>query len=282
MPTRTSRAAVHPASSTKKRWSPVASTEPAGVEMRYSQRVRCRCTLVIEPVRCTSGCSSQHATAVPADSVSIGDGPRVVHTGVPGGKQGSVSVSLASIMRLAVSLISFRRVSSLETCLARVSSTFSWETFRSKANMATAADLVERRFDRPVPDQLWVTDITEHPTREGKVSCCVVLDVFSHRVVGWAIDGHQATPLVTNALGMASHHRNPLPDQTVIHGDHGLQSTSWAFTQRAKDAGLLPSMGTIGDADDNAVIEPFWAPHADRIAGSPAMEHPHRARQRDP
>jgi putative transposase len=133
------------------------------------------------------------------------------------------------------------------------------KTFRSKANIATAADLVERRFDRPAPDQLWVTDITEHPTREGKVYCCVVLDLFSRRVVGWAIDSHQATPLVTNALGMAITNRNPGPDQTVIHSDHGSQYTSWAFTQRAKDSGLLPSMGTIGDAYDNAVIESFWA-----------------------
>jgi putative transposase len=131
--------------------------------------------------------------------------------------------------------------------------------FRSKANIATTADLVERRFDRPAPDQLWVTDITEHPTREGKVYCCVVLDVFSRRVVGWSIDSHQATPLVTNALGMAITNRTPIPDQTVIHSDHGSQYTSWAFTQRAKESGLLPSMGTIGDAYDNAVIESFWA-----------------------
>ena len=91
--------------------------------------------------------------------------------------------------------------------------------FRSKANIVTTADLVERRFDRPAPDQLWVTDITEHPTREGKLYCCVVLDVFSRRVVGWSIDSHQATPLVTNALGMAINHRNPGPEQTVIHSD---------------------------------------------------------------
>jgi putative transposase len=130
---------------------------------------------------------------------------------------------------------------------------------RNKANIATTADLVERRFDRPAPDQLWVTDITEHPAREGKVYCCVVLDVFSRRVVGWAIDSHQATPLVTNALGMAITNRAPIPDQTVIHSDHGSQYTSWAFTQRAKESGLLPSMGTIGDAYDNAVIESFWA-----------------------
>jgi putative transposase len=97
------------------------------------------------------------------------------------------------------------------------------KSFRGKANIATTADLVERRFDRPAPDQLWVTDITEHPTREGKLYCCVVLDVFSRRVVGWAIDSHQATPLVTNALGMAITNRNPGPDQTVIHSDHGSQ-----------------------------------------------------------
>jgi putative transposase len=131
--------------------------------------------------------------------------------------------------------------------------------FRSKANIATTADLVERRFDRPAPDQLWVTDITEHPTREGKLYCCVVLEVFSRRVVGWSIDSHQATPLVTNALGMAISNRSPRPEQTVIHSDHGSQYTSWAFTQRAKESGLLPSMGTIGDAYDNAVIESFWA-----------------------
>src|SRR5215216_1891508 len=100
---------------------------------------------------------------------------------------------------------------------------------------------------------------TEHPTREGKLYCCVVLDVFSRRVVGWSIDTHQATPLVTNALGMAITNRTPIPDQTVIHSDHGSQYTSWAFTQRAKESRLLPSMGTIGDAYDNAVIESFWA-----------------------
>lgn len=130
--------------------------------------------------------------------------------------------------------------------------------FRLKANLATTADLVEHQFARPAPDQLWVTDITEHPTREGKIYCCVILDVFSRRVVGWSIDSHQATPLVTNALGMAIANRAPDRDSTVIHSDHGTQFTSWAFTQRAKDSGLLPSMGSVGDAYDNAVIESFW------------------------
>jgi transposase InsO family protein len=98
-----------------------------------------------------------------------------------------------------------------------------------KRNTATAADLVERRFDRLASDQLWVTDITEHPTREGKVYCCVVLDVFSRRVVGWAIDSHQATPLVTGALGTAIHNRNPGPDQTVIHSDSEYVGAGWSW-----------------------------------------------------
>lgn len=67
-----------------------------------------------------------------------------------------------------------------------------------------ATDLVERDFARSGPNQLWVTDITEHPTREGKVYCCVVLDTYSHRVVGWSIDTSPTPALVTNALGRPS------------------------------------------------------------------------------
>ena len=122
----------------------------------------------------------------------------------------------------------------------------------------TAVDLVDRNFARPAPNQLWVTDITEHPTREGKVYCAVVLDVHSRRVVGWSIDSSQTAALATNALGMAISNRSPLPTGTVIHSDHGVQFTSWAFTRRARDSGLVPSMGTIGDCYDNAVIESFW------------------------
>lgn len=122
----------------------------------------------------------------------------------------------------------------------------------------TVTDLVRRRFRADSPDRLWVTDITEHPTREGKLYCCVVLDVFSRRVVGWAIDTTQRAELATNALGMAINSRRPEPG-AIIHGDHGTQFTSWAFTSRARNAGLLPSLGTVGDPYDNAVIESFWA-----------------------
>ncbi|MDT5342894.1 MAG: putative transposase [Mycobacterium sp.] len=126
----------------------------------------------------------------------------------------------------------------------------------------TVTDLVRREFRREGPNQLWVTDITEHPTREGKLYCCVVIDVFSRRVVGWAIDSRARADLATNALGMAIDSRSDASGQIrggVIHGDHGTQFTSWTFTDRARRAGLLPSLGTVGDPYDNAVAEAFWA-----------------------
>jgi len=131
--------------------------------------------------------------------------------------------------------------------------------YRRVPNVATAADRVQRQFQRNDRDQLWVTDITEHRTREGKVYCAVVLDTFSRRVVGWSIDTHPTAVLVTNALGMAIEQRQPEEGSTVIHSDQGTQFTSWTFTQRAVDSGLLPSMGSVGDCYDNAMIESFWS-----------------------
>jgi putative transposase len=84
-----------------------------------------------------------------------------------------------------------------------------------------------------------------------------VLDAHSRRVVGWSIDNHQAASLVTSALGMAINRRKPT--ETVVHTDHGSQFTSWAFSERIKTAGLALSMGRIGDAYDNGMMESFWA-----------------------
>jgi putative transposase len=133
---------------------------------------------------------------------------------------------------------------------------------RPRHETPTATDLVERMFTREAPNRLWVTDITEHRTYEGKVYCAVVLDTFSRRVVGWSIDSSQTAALVTNALGMAIANRDP-QSGGIIHSDHGVQGgfkqfTSWAFTDRAKRSGLVPSMGSIGDCYDNAMIESFW------------------------
>jgi putative transposase len=121
-----------------------------------------------------------------------------------------------------------------------------------------ATNLVGRQFGRNQPNSLWVTDITEHRTIEGKVYCAVVLDTYSRRVVGWSIDASPTAALVTNALSMAIERRKP-PAGTVIHSDQGVQFGSWVFTQRAKASGLLPSMGSIGDCYDISMIEAFWS-----------------------
>lgn len=130
--------------------------------------------------------------------------------------------------------------------------------YRHVPNAPTAGDHVNRDFNRSGPNHLWVTDITEHRCREGKVYCAVVLDAFSRRVVGWAIDSSASAALTTNALGMAIEQRRP-PAGAVIHSDQGTQFTSWAFTERALASGLVPSMGSVGDCYDNAMMESFWS-----------------------
>ena len=104
-----------------------------------------------------------------------------------------------------------------------------------------------------------MTDITEHPTREGKVYCAVVLDVFSRRVVGWSIDSTPTAALVTNALGMAIDQR----DADRWTGDPlgpGHRSSRRGRSPAGRSTpGSLPSMGSVGDCFDNAVIESFWS-----------------------
>jgi putative transposase len=127
----------------------------------------------------------------------------------------------------------------------------------AKVSKITSLDLVGRVFKRQSPNELWLTDITEHPTREGKVYCAAVLDVFSRKVVGWSIDSTQTTTLVLNALGMATQRREH-GDGLVIHSDRGVQFTSWAFSERVRENGLAPSMGAVGSAYDNSMMESFW------------------------
>jgi putative transposase len=128
---------------------------------------------------------------------------------------------------------------------------------KNLVNVATEEDLVQRNFTASGPEVLWLTDITEHPTREGKVYCCVVLDLFTRKVVGWAIDRRFETALVNDALAMANDSRRS-GTSTIIHSDHGTQFTSWGFTENVRNYGLMGSMGTIGDCYDNAPMESFW------------------------
>ena len=119
-------------------------------------------------------------------------------------------------------------------------------------------DLVRRRFVADAPDRLWLTDITEHPTREGKVYCAAVLDVYSRRIVGWSIADHLRAELVVDAIEMARWRRRPQPGQTIVHSDRGSQYTAWAFGQRLRSAGLLGSMGRVASALDNSMMESFF------------------------
>jgi putative transposase len=85
-----------------------------------------------------------------------------------------------------------------------------------------AADLVNRKFRVGAPNQLWITDITEHPTEEGRVYCAAVMDAYSRLVIGWSIAEHMRTALVTDALGMAILRRRP-ESGTILHSDRGAQ-----------------------------------------------------------
>ena len=121
-----------------------------------------------------------------------------------------------------------------------------------------APDLVERDFTPTEPDRLWVADITQQRTGEGWWYLAVVLDAFSRRIVGWSMADHLRTELVLDALDMAISQRDPAPG-LVHHSDHGCQYTSLAFGRRLTDAKIAGSMGTVGDALDNAVAESFFA-----------------------
>ncbi len=118
--------------------------------------------------------------------------------------------------------------------------------------------LVKRAFDPTEPDRLWVMDVTEHPTENGKANLAVVLDAFSRRVVGWSIADHMRSELVVDALQMAIWRRRPPAGQTIAHSDHGSTYTSWAFGRRLRGNDLLGSMGSIGDCFDNSVAESFF------------------------
>ena len=120
-----------------------------------------------------------------------------------------------------------------------------------------ARDQVARQFTAAGPDRLWVADITYIPTWAGFLYLAIVLDVWSRRVVGWALETHLRTELVLRALNMALTQRRP--EAVVHHSDRGCQYTSYAFGKRCRDAGVMPSMGSIGDAYDNAMAESFFA-----------------------
>jgi putative transposase len=120
-----------------------------------------------------------------------------------------------------------------------------------------APDLVERNFTAVGPNRLWVADITYIPTWAGFLYLAVVLDAFSRKIVGWAMETYLRTELVLKALEMALGQRRPAG--VIHHSDQGSQYTSLAFGKRCREAGVRPSMGSVGDCFDNAMCESFFA-----------------------
>jgi len=124
-------------------------------------------------------------------------------------------------------------------------------TTRQRTGARCAPDLVRRHFSADAPNVLWVADATYIPTGKGFLYLAVVLDVFSRRIVGWAMSNHLYTELMLRALGMALHQRRH--EGVILHSDQDSQYTSIAFGRRCREAGVQPSMGTAGDAYDNAM-----------------------------
>ena len=123
---------------------------------------------------------------------------------------------------------------------------------------AVSDDLVQRVFRAPAPNRLWLTDITEHSTSEGKLYLCSIKDCFSNRIVGYAIDGRETAELACSALRQAIARRQPT-DTVVVHADRGGQFRSRAFQRVLKANGLRGSMGRVASAADNAAMESFHA-----------------------
>lgn len=119
-------------------------------------------------------------------------------------------------------------------------------------------DLVKRKFTANAPNRLWLTDITEHPTREGKLYLCAIKDVFGNKIVGYSIDSRMKARIAVNALDMAVTHRGN-PQCVVVHSDRGSQFRSDKFLAKLTKHRLHGSMGQVGAAGDNAAMESFFS-----------------------
>jgi putative transposase len=138
-----------------------------------------------------------------------------------------------------------------------------WSVFAKKRGLKRKAgppvhgDLVERCFTADAPNLVWLTDITEHGTSEGKLYLCAIKDVFSNRIVGYSIDARMKSSLAVSALRHAVDLRSPTA--TVVHSDRGSQFRSRKFVNALSVNGLRGSMGRVGACGDNAAMESFFA-----------------------
>ncbi len=119
-------------------------------------------------------------------------------------------------------------------------------------------DHLQRDFTAAAPDTVWVTDITEHPTAEGKLYCCAIKDLFSNRIVGYALDERMTAQLAVTALRIAIARRQPT-GVVIVHSDRGGQFRARSFRAILTAAGLQGSMGRVASAGDNAAMESWHA-----------------------
>jgi putative transposase len=133
-----------------------------------------------------------------------------------------------------------------------------WRTTTPDPLAQRRPDLVQRDFTATGPNRLWVGDFTYLRRWQGVVFFAFILDAYSRRIVGWQFASHMRTELVLDALRMAIAHRGPGADvELVAHTDMGSQYTSQDYTDALDDAGILASVGSVGDAYDNAMAESF-------------------------
>ncbi len=129
----------------------------------------------------------------------------------------------------------------------------------SKPGAASHDDLVRRDFTAAAPNEVWVTDITEHWTDDGKLYCCAIKDLFSNRIVGWSIDSRMKARLVVAAIEMAVARRDGDVAGCIVHSDRGSQFRARKVHRALARHGLVGSMGQVGSAGDNAAMESFFA-----------------------
>lgn len=130
---------------------------------------------------------------------------------------------------------------------------------KGRPGPAVHDDLVNRDFTAETPDTVWLTDITEHPTAEGKLYVCAIKDVCSNRIVGYASGPRMTARLATAALQLAVVRRNPMPRTLTVHSDRGAQFRSRAFRRELDRAAIAGSMGRVASAGDNAAMESFFS-----------------------
>lgn len=128
----------------------------------------------------------------------------------------------------------------------------------SKPGVPAHDDLVRRNFTATAPNRLWLADLTEHRTAEGKLYCCAIKDAFSNRIVGWSMDSRIKARLVVAAIEMAAGRRGDVAG-CILHSDRGSQFRSRKVQRALARHGMAGSMGQVGSAGDNAAMESFFA-----------------------